>query len=52
MIYDRYDYVAMQLASWGYVVVSINANRGITCGYGIPGGSSNSLVFDLFLYYK
>ncbi|MBK7893097.1 MAG: hypothetical protein IPJ84_20245, partial [Bdellovibrionales bacterium] len=29
-----YNYVAEHLASWGYVVVSINANRGITCGGG------------------
>jgi hypothetical protein len=26
-----YDYLADNLASWGYIVVSINANRGITC---------------------
>jgi hypothetical protein len=26
-----YDYLADNLASWGYVVVSVNANRGITC---------------------
>jgi hypothetical protein len=29
-----YDYLAKRLASWGYVVVSINANRGITADYG------------------
>ena len=27
-----YDYLASQLASWGYVVVSVNANRGINAG--------------------
>ncbi len=27
-----YDYLGEQLASRGYIVVSINANRGITCG--------------------
>lgn len=29
-----YGYIAERLASWGYVVVSINANRGITAGAG------------------
>jgi predicted dienelactone hydrolase len=29
-----YDYVAQRLASWGYVVVSVNANRGITAAQG------------------
>ncbi len=32
-----YDYTAERLASWGYVVVSINANRGINAGAGVPG---------------
>lgn len=32
--HEGYNYVAETLASWGYVVVSINANRGITCGGG------------------
>ncbi|HRK06480.1 MAG TPA: hypothetical protein PLZ57_01820 [Pseudobdellovibrionaceae bacterium] len=32
--HDGYNYVARHLASWGYVVVSINANRGITCSGG------------------
>ena len=32
-----YGYVAKQLAAQGYIVVSINANRGITCGNGIGG---------------
>jgi hypothetical protein len=38
-----YDYLAENLASWGYIVVSINANRGIhmfdkwvPAGYGYP----------------
>jgi hypothetical protein len=29
-----YDYAATELTSRGYIVVSINANRGITCGGG------------------
>jgi len=33
--YLGYSYLADRLASWGYVVVSINANRGINCGDGI-----------------
>lgn len=32
-----YDYVASELAASGYIVVSINANRGITCGGGDDG---------------
>lgn len=32
--HEGYNYAAENLASWGYVVVSINANRGITCGGG------------------
>ena len=32
-----YGYVATALAQQGYVVVSVNANRGITCGRGVPG---------------
>jgi hypothetical protein len=32
-----YAYLANRLASWGYIVVSINANRGITCGGGVFG---------------
>lgn len=32
--HEGYNYVAEHLASWGYIVVSINANRGITCGGG------------------
>ena len=38
--HEGYDYVAEPLASWGYVVVSINANRGINCSFsGDPGDS-------------
>lgn len=36
-----YAYLAEVLASWGYLVVSINANRGITCGQG--GGDDPNL---------
>lgn len=32
-----YAYTARQLASWGYVVVSINANRGVTAADGVSG---------------
>lgn len=35
--HEGYNYLAENLASWGYWVVSINANRGITCGSGVPG---------------
>jgi Kelch motif len=32
-----YDYVTSELASLGFMVVSINANRGINCGGGVGG---------------
>ncbi|OYU37142.1 hypothetical protein [Novosphingobium sp. PASSN1] len=32
--HEGYAYLAKQLASWGYVVVSINANRGINAAWG------------------
>lgn len=32
-----YDYVAQDLANRGFIVVSINANRSITCGWGENG---------------
>ena len=32
--HEGYNYAARHLATWGYVVVSINANRGITCNGG------------------
>lgn len=35
--HEGYRYLAENLASWGMVVVSINANRGITCGSGNEG---------------
>jgi hypothetical protein len=39
-----YDYLATELASLGYVVVSINANRGITAGAGIVGDAGLNLM--------
>lgn len=39
-----YDYLAERLVSWGYVVVSINANRGITGAKGIAGDSGLNLA--------
>jgi hypothetical protein len=39
-----YDYIASELASRGYIVVSINANRGITCGGGVSGDSGLNLA--------
>lgn len=35
--HEGYRYLAENLASWGMIVVSINANRGITCGSGNDG---------------
>lgn len=35
--HEGYRYLAENLASWGMIVVSINANRGITCGSGNAG---------------
>ncbi len=32
-----YSYLAENVASWGFLVISINANRGITCGEGVSG---------------
>ena len=37
--YAGYDYLANRLASYGYIVVSIDANRGITGGPGLAGDS-------------
>lgn len=34
--HDGYAYFAERLASWGYVVVSINANRGVNAAPGLP----------------
>lgn len=39
-----YGYLAERLASWGYFVVSINANRGITCGGGVAGDGGLNLA--------
>ncbi|WP_394833030.1 hypothetical protein LVJ94_41660 [Pendulispora rubella] len=41
--YLGYAYAAERLASHGYVVVSINANRGITCGDVDPDGGDRGL---------
>lgn len=35
--HEGYAYVAKRLASWGYVVVSINANRGVNVADGVQG---------------
>ena len=32
-----YEYLAQPLASWGFIVVSINANRGVTAAPGVVG---------------
>lgn len=39
-----YAYIAERLASWGYIVVSINANRGITAGEPAPGDGGLNLA--------
>lgn len=39
-----YDYLARRLASWGYVVVSINANRGINASAGIADDAGLNLT--------
>src|SRR5690242_18186685 len=41
-----YSYLAERLASWGYIVVSINANRGVNAapGYAAPPGSGISVA--------
>lgn len=44
MNHAGYDYLAENLASWGFVVSSINANRGITCGGGEHGDSGLNLA--------
>ena len=40
---EGYTYLAERLASWGYIVVSINANRGVN---GAPGYSTGASVSD------
>lgn len=42
--HEGYNYLAENLASWGYWVVSVNANRGITCGGGASGDSGLNLA--------
>lgn len=42
--HEGYAYIAERLASWGYIVVSINANRGITGGSGASGDSGLNLA--------
>jgi len=42
--HDGYGYVADQLASQGYIVVSINANRGINFGDPAPGDPNLNLA--------
>ena len=42
--HQGYRYFTERLASWGYFVISINANRGITCGAGIAGDSGLNLA--------
>jgi Kelch motif protein len=39
-----YDYVGSELAARGFIVVSVNANRGITCGPGEQGDSGFNLA--------
>ena len=39
-----YEYLADQLASWGYIVVSVNANRGINAAGGIAGDAGLNLT--------
>src|SRR5690606_27077265 len=38
--HDGYGYIADEMASQGYIVVSINANRGINAGSGASGDGS------------
>jgi hypothetical protein len=39
-----YDYLANALADMGYVVVSMNANRGVNAAPGVPGDAGRNLV--------
>lgn len=39
-----YQYLATRLASWGYAVIAINANRGITCGDPVVGDLGLNLM--------
>ena len=42
--HEGYNYAASHLASFGYIVVSVNANRGITCGDAQPGDYALNLA--------
>lgn len=42
--HEGYSYLAEVLASWNYIVVSLNTNRGITCGNGIIGDIGLNLM--------
>lgn len=42
--HNGYAYLADKLASWGYIVVSINANRGINAAGGVSGDSGLNLA--------
>jgi hypothetical protein len=42
--HEGYNYLAEHLASYGFIVVSINANRGITCGNGSTEDSGLNLA--------
>lgn len=42
--HEGYNYLAENLASWGFIVVSVNANRGITCGGGTDGDGGLNLA--------
>jgi hypothetical protein len=42
--HEGYDYIAPLLASWGYVIVSINANRGVTAAPGTSDDLGVNLV--------
>lgn len=42
--HEGYNYFAEELSSYGYVVVSINANRGITAGRGVMGDGGLNLA--------
>jgi hypothetical protein len=42
--HEGYNYAASHLASYGYVVVTVNANRGITCGDAVRGDEALNLA--------
>jgi hypothetical protein len=42
--HEGYDYIAERLASWGYIIVSINANRGVTAAPGTSDDLGVNLV--------